>query len=55
MKTSDLEQHLDFEAGFGANQFRDLSVPRTEKALVGKLMKLKEPGDQFNHFGWKMY
>ena len=27
MKTSDLEQQLNFEAEFGVNQFRDISVP----------------------------
>ena len=53
-KTSDLEQQLNFEAEFGVNQFRDISVPR-RKALVGKPTKMKEPGEKFNHFGWKMY
>ena len=28
VKTSDLEQQLNFEAEFGVNQFRDTSVPR---------------------------
>ena len=54
MKTSDLEQQLNFEAEFGVNQFRDMSVPR-RKHLVGKLTKMKEPGEKFNQFGCKMY
>ena len=51
---SDLEQHLNFEAEFGVNQFGGF-ICSQKKALVGKLTKMKEPGEQCNCSGWKMY
>ena len=47
---SDVEQHLNFEAEFGVQSVLGV-ICSQKKALVGKLMEMKMPGEQFNQFG----